>query len=392
MKPLLHNWSMGFTSKRRVLDAVFLIVSSFVTINAEDQDTALPKGHQILEKYTHPVPSNYVSSDRLPQSFSWSQPVNGTTFLTKALNQHIPQYCGSCWAHAAVSSLGDRINIAKGLKRMVLKRDTSHNNNDSTNERIENQMKESDEEEGLWYDEFNLSVQFLLNCGADIAGSCHGGSSSAAFQLIDRMGFIPVDTCQPYIACSEDSTEGFCPYVDTTCQPMNICRTCHSNGVCEAVDVFPNASVAEYGIYLYPNVATIQAEIFLRGPVKTSVDAHLIEDYQGGVIWDDPKYRVNTHNHGVSIVGWGYDDERHKQFWVVRNSWGTYWGMNGFFYVEVGKNLLNIERKIAWATPKHVSVWKKGCDAGAHCLVSYEYMDPSMDMDHVQRRLTGKFH
>eukprot|EP00522_Entomoneis_paludosa_P010404 CAMPEP_0172445962 /NCGR_PEP_ID=MMETSP1065-20121228/5697_1 /TAXON_ID=265537 /ORGANISM="Amphiprora paludosa, Strain CCMP125" /LENGTH=363 /DNA_ID=CAMNT_0013196977 /DNA_START=25 /DNA_END=1116 /DNA_ORIENTATION=- len=346
-----------------------VVVAAFIFGVTQAQDNVILDGHTVREKYSLPLPFTYVSEKDIPQTFSWSNPVNGTTFLTKSLNQHIPHYCGSCWAHAAVSSLGDRINIARGLLH---------------------QNDRNEKDASVWYDEINLSVQFLLNCGSEIAGSCHGGSSSGAFQLIDEMGYIPVDTCQPYLACSQDSNEGFCPHVDTSCQPINICRTCQTGNKRTPIAVFPNASIAEYGTYHNPTVAMIQAEIWMRGPVKTSVDANLIVDYDGNIIWDDPKYHSDTHNHGVSIVGWGFDEDRQKQFWIVRNSWGQYWGHNGFFFVQVGQNLLNMERKISWATPKSFSVWKKDCTRGTDCLDAFHYVDPSLDKNHVKQRLAGK--
>lgn len=52
------------------------------------------------------VPAN------LPEQWIWNQ-VDGTNYLTNIRNQHIPSYCGSCWAHAATSSLSDRIKIAR---------------------------------------------------------------------------------------------------------------------------------------------------------------------------------------------------------------------------------------------------------------------------------------
>ena len=103
---------------------------------------------------------------------------------------------------------------------------------------------------------------------------------------------------------------------------MNICRTCTNpakGGSCAAIGRFPNASVAEYGTYTADQLPAIMAEIFARGPVKASVNAGPLLDYEGGILLDNEITRNATHNHGVSIVGWGYDKERDLQYWIVRN-------------------------------------------------------------------------
>jgi cathepsin X len=144
-------------------------------------------------------------------------------------------------------------------------------------------------------DEINLSIQFLLNCGGGIAGSCHGGSHSGVYEFIHQNGFVPYDTCLPYMACSSESTEGFCPHVDLTCSGINTCKTCDTfggnGGSCTEIDYFPNATLAEYGTY---SVITsprdvahkIQAEIYARGPVAAGVNAEPLVKYEGGIVTD----------------------------------------------------------------------------------------------------------
>jgi cathepsin X len=340
------------------------------------QEIILP-GHTVFEKLAHPLPYIYTEPNELPLSFNWGN-VDGVSYLTKSLNQHIPQYCGSCWAHSSLSSLADRIKIM----RSNVFHDRAQKRN-MFNPSDKNKDKKAQTTSAVpVHDEINLSVQFLLNCGANVAGSCMGGSGTGAYQFIFENGFIPYDTCQPYIACSQDSVEGMCPHIDTTCSPINTCRTCLGSSGCVAIREFPNATVAEYGMYKNETFA-IMAEIYHRGPVKASVYADPIKNYTGGVIWDAPEYHGLKHNHGVSIVGWGYDKTKEKQYWIVRNSWGQYWGEMGFFRVELGINLLLIESNIAWATPGTYSEWNVPCSAaGDDCqppsMTTHVYVDPSV--------------
>ena len=83
------------------------------------------------------------------------------------------------------------------------------------------------------------------------------------------------------------------------------------------------AEYGSYGMFASDKVHKIKAEIYARGPVAAGVNAEPILDYDGGIVQDDNILHKMI-NHVVSIVGWGVEDD--TEYWIVRNSWGQYWG------------------------------------------------------------------
>lgn len=246
------------------------------------------------------LPEEYVDKASLPDNWDWRN-VGGQNLVTRTLNQHIPIYCGSCWAHGAMSSLADRIKIQR---------------------------------KGAWPD-YNPSIQYILNCGTSMAGSCNGGSATGAFRFAQQSG-IPEDTCLQY--------EGR----DMACSAINTCRNCKGPpgaGTCWAQQNYTKFYVDEYSSI--SGVQNIMAEIYARGPVAAGVDATALEDYTGGIL---TATRPANINHIVSLVGWG--TENGVDYWIGRNSWGSYYAENGWFRLIRGKNALGIEAMVSWATPK----------------------------------------
>jgi len=255
-----------------------------------------------------PFESNKTLDD-YPADFSWCDK-DGVSYCTMSRNQHIPQYCGSCWAHGAVSALGDRIKIARKAKGA----------------------------------DINLSVQHILNCGE--VGSCYGGSVVGAYYWIhsQRHKGISYETSNPYVACSSDSKEGLCPGNDWSCNSMNVARTCSTfppEGKCVGLSEYPNATIAEYGSI--SGASAMMKEIYNRGPISCGIDAAAILQYTGG-IYDGPGAEVD---HVISVVGWGTDALKGR-YWIIRNSWGEYWGEFGYIRSTFGSLL--VEQECAWAT------------------------------------------
>jgi C1A family cysteine protease len=180
--------------------------------------------------------------------------------------------CGSCVAFAAVATFETQMNVSSGLS---------------------------------WLNP-RYSTQALFSCGG---GGCESGwmPSQAARYMVSTG--VPDEACAPYTMGATGE--------DVKCE-----SACQDAGQ-RSVKAVSYSQPSSYG-----NEDAVKAAL-RKGPLVTTLYVYAdFMAYGSGV------YKHATGGglggHAVSIIG--FDDA--KRAWLIRNSWGTDWGMGGFAYVS----------------------------------------------------------
>ncbi|MFV9506682.1 MAG: C1 family peptidase [Oscillochloridaceae bacterium umkhey_bin13] len=248
-----------------------------LSIQSEASTTALNLRPEPQVPQTIPVQTSDhdPNQSNLPSSFSWC--ANGGCTPIKDQGN-----CGSCWAFTTVGVTEAAIKLKTGQER-------------------------------------DLSEQFLISCNTERNKySCDGGWYAFDY-YVNKPGF-------------GESLVGAVYERDFPYQAQN--------GVCNPPYQHHEQLLSWH--YVEPSrpfvvnaTANIKAQLYTYGPIATSVCVGpAFANYRSGIFTSDESAACGTAkvNHGVIIVGW--DDSTNS--WLMRNSWGTWWGEQGYMRIAYG--------------------------------------------------------
>ncbi len=157
----------------------------------------------------------------------------------------------------------------------------------------------------------SLSEQNLVDCsGKEGNQGCNGGLMDQAFKYIKENGGIDTEESYPYKA-----HDGSCHY-----NPANSGAT----------------DTGYVDVKREDETALMQA-VQQIGPISVAIDAShtSFQLYRSGVYYERECSETRL-DHGVLAVGFG--TESGQDYWLVKNSWGTSWGMDGYINMSRNKN------------------------------------------------------
>jgi len=225
------------------------------------------------------------SPGALPKEKIWSN----LTMANRVLDQGA---CGSCWAVAAANGLEGHVEIWTGAHR-------------------------------------TFSIQQLVSCTPNPRhcggeGGCKGATAELAMDWVMHNG-IAENHEVPYTAS------------DSTCSVTNDTMALSSKNKSSTGTnaVVHQDSAASFGMTGWETLPKNEYEplvraLYERGPVAVSVAANDWGIYSAGIFDGCGKDAIINH----AVVSIGYGEEKSVKYWLIQNSWGSFWGEGGHIRLQ----------------------------------------------------------
>jgi len=213
--------------------------------------------------------------------------------------------CGSCWAFAAASATMNNLCGSGDGSYQVMKDDS---------------------------DRFEVSVQQIMSCNSEKVG-CNGGYASAANDAMKKKG-ITQERVSPYQCGGGDPLNHFDAHSDS-------CKKSPWGGTCDE-------GKSKYAGWNWGGAFRLDGEEAMASCIADGYSLYSSLDVYGNFMsLKDEIYSSTTgaKKGGHALVTVGYGKEGDTKYWILQNSWGTSWGVNGYGRMLKGANLAGIEEQ-----------------------------------------------
>jgi len=158
----------------------------------------------------------------------------------------------------------------------------------------------------------SLSEQNLVDCSVPEGNEgCNGGLMDQAFEYVIKNKGLDTEASYPYTATGPNP--------------------------CKFNRATVGADLGSYHDIPSGNEMALLDAVY-KTPVSVAIDAsHASFQFYSGGVYNEPACSSTQLDHGVLAIGWG--DYQGKAYWLVKNSWGSGWGLSG--YIMMSRNANN---------------------------------------------------
>ena len=229
------------------------------------------------------VPVMKPTKEASGSTFDWRD----SGVVTPVKNQ---AYCGSCWAFSATETVESQYAIAG------------------------NTLTE-------------LSVQQTVSCDTTDDGCGGGWYYTAWMDYMAPNGGLTTESNYPYDSQTAAGTASTC----NTAKEAQV-----TSGTTPSSDAVATPTCQSFSCN-NQDEDTLKANLVSYGPISIAADASEWSSYTGGVLTSSSCSSSGFKlDHAIQLVG--YNEDASTPYWIVRNSWDTTWGEDGYIYLEMGSN------------------------------------------------------
>jgi len=172
-----------------------------------------------------------------------------------------------------------------------------------------------------------LSQQALVDCSWGFGNNgCDGGEDFRAYQWMLAHGGIPTeDSYGPYLG-----QDGYC-HLDRAKMALKI-------------KGWVNVTSGD--------VDALKVAIANKGPISVAIDAsHKSLSFYSNGVYYEPECRSDMDGLDHAVLAVGYGTIAGQDYWLVKNSWSTYWGNDGYVLMSRKKNNCGVATAATYVTP-----------------------------------------